>query len=217
MTARHRVNRQEGGSGEARMHAADGTLVEHGHRKVLASEERTRLLAAALRVPHSRRPARTPRNAKRQAAGEAPRHTTPARRRAPGERARAAYGGAVLKQAGRSVDDGAHRSPRGRAPAWAKRTEKVMSELTLKLRAAAESDDVEAIDALIEAGADPNGKNDAGNTALHAAAYRGSVGAIWALLAAGADRNARNVYAATALDIAMRERRGDAADTLRDA
>ena len=66
-----------------------------------------------------------------------------------------------------------------------------MPELTLELRAAAESDDVEAIDALVEAGADPNAKNDAGNTALHAAAYQGAVGAIRALLAAGAPRNAK--------------------------
>ena len=92
-----------------------------------------------------------------------------------------------------------------------------MLEMTRKLRAAAESDDVEAVDALIEAGADPNAKNVAGNTALHAAAYQGSVGAIRALLAAGGLRNARNAYGATALNIAMREGRDDAADTLRDA
>ena len=102
-------------------------------------------------------------------------------------------------------------------PAGAESREIGMPELTLELRAAAESDDVEAIDVLIKAGADPNAKNDAGNTAPHAAAYRGSVGAIRALLAAGADRNARNVYGATALDIAMREGRDYAARALRDA
>ena len=41
-----------------------------------------------------------------------------------------------------------------------------MAELTLELRPAAESADVEAINARIEAGAEPNAKNDAGNPAL---------------------------------------------------
>ena len=83
--------------------------------------------------------------------------------------------------------------------------------------AGAESDDVEAVNALVEARADPNAKNRAGNTALHAAPYQSAVRAIRALLAAGADRNARNAYGATAPDIAMREGRDDAADALRDA
>ena len=92
-----------------------------------------------------------------------------------------------------------------------------MPELTRKLRAVAESDDCNAINAFIEAGANPNTKNLTGNTALHAAAYQGSVGAIRALLAASVLRNARNVYGATALDIAMREGRDSAGDALRDA
>ena len=80
-----------------------------------------------------------------------------------------------------------------------------MPELTLELRTAAERDDAEAIDALIEAGGNPNAKNLPGNSALHAAAYRGAVGAIGALLAAGADREARNVYGTTALVVSQFE------------
>ncbi len=62
---------------------------------------------------------------------------------------------------------------------------------------AAESGDVEAIEALIKAGVDPNASNLADNTALHYAAWRGRTGAIKTLLAAGADPDARNVYRAT--------------------
>ena len=44
-------------------------------------------------------------------------------------------------------------APPGRAPARAKSTENIVSELTLELRTAAERDDVETINTLIEAGA----------------------------------------------------------------
>ncbi len=79
---------------------------------------------------------------------------------------------------------------------------------------AAERGDVEAIEALIKAGVDPNASNLADNTALHYAAWRGRTGAIKTLLAAGADPDARNVYRATPLDIAVRERQREAAETL---
>ena len=69
----------------------------------------------------------------------------------------------------------------------------------LALLNAAESGDVEAIEAFIKAGVDPNASNRADNTALHYAAWRGRTGAINTLLAAGADPDARNVYRATPL------------------
>ena len=90
-----------------------------------------------------------------------------------------------------------------------------MSNLDFQLRAAAESGDVEAVNALIEAGADPSAKNFAGNTPLHYAAYSGHTKVIEALLCAGADPSAKNIYDATPLDIAIREERDETAEALR--
>ena len=84
----------------------------------------------------------------------------------------------------------------------------------LQLRNAAERGDVAAIDALVDAGVDPNARNYANNAALHYAAWRGRTSAIAALLAAGADPHARNSYGATPLDIAVRERHREAAEVL---
>ena len=84
----------------------------------------------------------------------------------------------------------------------------------LQLRNAAERGDVAAIDALVDAGVDPNASNYAGNTALHYAAWRGRAGAIAALLAAGAAPHARNSYGATPLHIAVREGHREAAEVL---
>ena len=88
------------------------------------------------------------------------------------------------------------------------------TDLDLQLRNAAELGDVAAIDALVDAGIDPNACNCADNTALHYAAWRGRTGAIEALLGTGADPCARNAYGATPLDIAVRERHREAADVL---
>ena len=55
----------------------------------------------------------------------------------------------------------------------------------LALLNAAESGDVEAIEAFIKVGVDPNASNLADNTALHYAAWRGRTGAINTLLVAG--------------------------------
>ena len=90
-----------------------------------------------------------------------------------------------------------------------------MSNLDFQLRAGAESGDVEAVNALIEAGADPSAENFAGNTPLHYAAYSGHTEVIEALLCAGADPSAKNIYDATPLDIAMREERDETAEALR--
>ena len=88
------------------------------------------------------------------------------------------------------------------------------TDLELQLRNAAELGDVAAIDTLVDAGVDPNACNCADNTALHYAASRGHAGAIETLLGAGAAPRARNAYGATPLDIAIRERRREAADAL---
>lgn len=57
----------------------------------------------------------------------------------------------------------------------------------------------EAVQALIEGGADVNRRNNDGTTALHAAAFLCRAEIVEILLAAGADRNAINKSGATAL------------------
>ena len=66
------------------------------------------------------------------------------------------------------------------------------------LHKAARQGDTEAIVALIDAGADPNAKDDSGgDTPLHQAAKGGHAKAIAALLAAGADPNAKDIVGFT--------------------
>jgi len=65
----------------------------------------------------------------------------------------------------------------------------------------------EAIDYLLEAGADPSARYRDRNTALHSAAFFGRADAAARLLDAGAEVNARNVYGETPLD-SMRHDQG---------
>ena len=60
------------------------------------------------------------------------------------------------------------------------------------LQSAAYRGDIAAIIALLDAGADPNGKNTDVGTPLHLAAIRGHQAAVAALLGAGADPNRKN-------------------------
>ena len=90
-----------------------------------------------------------------------------------------------------------------------------MTDIDTRLRAAASRGELEAVEGLIGAGADPNARNWGGNTALHFAAAKDSVQVIEVLLAAGADRTVVNVYGANALDIAVRDGRAAAAARLR--
>ena len=60
------------------------------------------------------------------------------------------------------------------------------------LHQAAEKGDIGAIERLLAALADPNARNEDGDTPLHRAASEGHTEAVSALLAAGADLNARD-------------------------
>ncbi len=68
---------------------------------------------------------------------------------------------------------------------------------------------------LLELGADVDGANGEGRTALHQAARAGFAKVIEVLLAAGADVDARDAAGATALDLATAARRAEAAAMLR--
>ena len=60
------------------------------------------------------------------------------------------------------------------------------------LHTAAEMGNPLVVNALIAGGADPNARDELGDTALHAAARRGSLWAVDALIEAGADPKARD-------------------------
>lgn len=58
-----------------------------------------------------------------------------------------------------------------------------------------------AVKVLLEAGANPNAKNEAGDTPLHVAAYNGRLGPLRELVAAGADITLRDAAGKTALEL----------------
>ena len=73
---------------------------------------------------------------------------------------------------------------------------------------------VEAIEALLAAGVDPNARNNKAETPLHYAAIVGHVEAIEALLAAGADPNVQDDEGRTPRDVAQENGSTDAVTLL---
>jgi len=86
-----------------------------------------------------------------------------------------------------------------------------------QLRQAAQQDDVEAVQSLIDRGADVNDRDFAGGTALHIAATAGNVGLVRRLLEAGADVSSRDSDGFTPLDKAEQNGHGEVSRMLRDA
>lgn len=80
----------------------------------------------------------------------------------------------------------------------------------------AEAENLEVIEVLLAAGADPNLGDYRGGTALTAGVYQGSLEAIFKLLAAGVDIEKRNRDGRTALGLAKVYRRADILTLLRE-
>ena len=81
------------------------------------------------------------------------------------------------------------------------------------LHVVAWGDDVEGARILLEAGADPNGRGDIGETALHVAVRKDSVALAQLLLQHGADAEARSDYEDTPVDL-LKDREGAMAKLL---
>lgn len=64
--------------------------------------------------------------------------------------------------------------------------------MTATLQSAAQAGDLQQVNDILSAGADVNGVDGEGNTALHLAAFHGHLEVVQALLAAGADANAQD-------------------------
>lgn len=71
------------------------------------------------------------------------------------------------------------------------------------LHAAAQSSR-KAVELLLAAGADPNGRDCAGQTPLHYAAFACDVASVRSLLAAGADPQAKDIFATRPVDLTHR-------------
>ena len=87
-----------------------------------------------------------------------------------------------------------------------------------ELNQAATNGDITKIERLLDAGADPNARNEWGATALHGGAtINGHIDIIKALLDAGTDPNTRNISGYTALHITAADGQPAAINALLDA
>ena len=87
------------------------------------------------------------------------------------------------------------------------------NEATMRL--AAERGQHDAVQVMIDLGADPCAADESGRTALHAAACEGQLTVLHQLLAAGADPNAQDGEGRKPCDLAEAAGFGDAAQALR--
>ncbi len=118
----------------------------------------------------------------------------------------------VVMMAGVTMDVAAQEQPV--VPAVTQGKMKAVKVKMSALHRAAFYNDVKAIEALIDGGANPNERASRNVTALHMAAHEGNVEAAKILVKKGVNPDLTNAQKETALDVAIRKGRADMVDYL---